>query len=84
MDHRSGAVLAQVRVDGKSNEISAFRPLLEQVDLTATVVTSDALYRIRYKASYSDLSVMPIGLVSRPVLAGHGGVRPRCRSRRSA
>jgi hypothetical protein len=35
LDHNSGAVLAQVRVDGKSNEISAFQPLLERVDLTA-------------------------------------------------
>jgi len=47
MDHSSGAVLAQVRVDGKSNEISAFQPLLEQIDLTATVVTADAMHTQR-------------------------------------
>jgi predicted transposase YbfD/YdcC len=47
LDHGSGAVLAQVRVDGKSNEINAFRPLLEQVDLTATVVTADAMHTQR-------------------------------------
>jgi hypothetical protein len=40
LDHSSGAVLAQVRVDGKSNEISAFAPLLEQVDLTEPVRVS--------------------------------------------
>lgn len=47
LDHHSGAVLAQVRVDGKSNEISAFQPLLDQVDLTAAVVTSDAMHTQR-------------------------------------
>jgi predicted transposase YbfD/YdcC len=47
LDHTSGAVLAQVRVDGKSNEINAFRPLLEQVDLSATVVTADAMHTQR-------------------------------------
>jgi hypothetical protein len=51
LDHASRAVLAQIRVDGKSNEINAFRPLLEQVDLTATVVTSDALCLCRNNAS---------------------------------
>jgi len=47
LDHTSGAVLAQVRVHGKSNEINAFRPLLEQVDLSATVVTADAMHTQR-------------------------------------
>lgn len=47
LDHTRGAVLAQVQVDGKSNEISAFQPLLDQVDLTATVVTSDAMHTQR-------------------------------------
>ncbi len=37
MDHTSHAVLGQVDVDGKSNEITAFRPLLDRVDLTMTV-----------------------------------------------
>jgi len=52
LDHHSGAVLAQVQVDGKSNEISAFAPLLEQVDLTATVVTSDAMHTQREHVDY--------------------------------
>ena len=47
MDHTTGVVLAQVRVDGKSNEISAFQPLLDRVDLTAAVVTSDAMHTQR-------------------------------------
>ncbi|WP_435211359.1 ISAs1 family transposase [Streptomyces sp. bgisy034] len=40
-DH--GIVLAQREVDAKSNEITAFRPLLEPLDLTGAVVTFDAL-----------------------------------------
>jgi predicted transposase YbfD/YdcC len=52
LDHGSGAVLAQVQVDGKSNEISAFQPLLDQVDLTATVVTSDAMHTQRDHVEY--------------------------------
>jgi DDE_Tnp_1-associated/Transposase DDE domain len=47
LDHTTGAVLAQVEVDGKSNEISAFGPLLDRADLTATVVTSDAMHTQR-------------------------------------
>jgi hypothetical protein len=65
LDH-SGAVLAQVQVNGKSNEISAFQPLLDQVDLTATVVTSDCLCRARHKASYVDPIVMPTGVGNCP------------------
>jgi predicted transposase YbfD/YdcC len=38
-----GIVLSQREVDAKSNEITAFRPLLEPLDLTGTVVTFDAL-----------------------------------------
>jgi len=30
-------------VDGKTNEITRFRPLLDRLDLTDTVVTADAL-----------------------------------------
>src|SRR3989440_9358463 len=52
LDHSSGAVLAQVEVDGKSNEISAFQPLLDQVDLTATVVTADAMHTQRDHAEF--------------------------------
>ncbi|WP_369227448.1 ISAs1 family transposase [Streptomyces sp. R39] len=38
-----GIVLAQREVDAKSNEITAFRPLLDPLDLTGAVVTFDAL-----------------------------------------
>jgi predicted transposase YbfD/YdcC len=38
-----GIVLAQRDAEAKSNEITAFRPLLDPLDLTAAVVTFDAL-----------------------------------------
>jgi predicted transposase YbfD/YdcC len=41
--HGSGTVLAQRRVDAKTNEITGFRPLLDEVDLEGKVVTADAL-----------------------------------------
>ncbi|MFC0866325.1 transposase [Sphaerimonospora cavernae] len=40
-DTRTLAVLGQVEVDGKSNEITAFVPLLHPLDLTDTVITVD-------------------------------------------
>jgi predicted transposase YbfD/YdcC len=52
MDHTGQAVLAQVQVDGKSNEITAFQPLLDPVDLAGTVVTADALHTQREHAEY--------------------------------
>jgi hypothetical protein len=39
-----GAVLAQRQIADKSNEIPAFAPLLDAVDLTGTVITADALH----------------------------------------
>jgi len=42
--HGSGTVLAQRKVDAKTNEISGFRPLLEPLDLAGKVVTADALH----------------------------------------
>jgi predicted transposase YbfD/YdcC len=41
---QQGMVLAQRRVDGKTNEITQFRPLLDRLDLTDTMVTADALH----------------------------------------
>ncbi|MEU6666060.1 ISAs1 family transposase [Streptomyces sp. NPDC046727] len=38
-----GIVLAQREVDARSNEITAFRPLLDPLDLTGAVVTFDAV-----------------------------------------
>jgi DDE_Tnp_1-associated len=43
MDHASRAVLAQRQVGGAPEEVPAFRPLLEPVDLAGVVVTADAL-----------------------------------------
>ncbi|WP_102922586.1 ISAs1 family transposase [Streptomyces noursei] len=41
--HGEKTVIAQRQVDSKSNEITAFRPLLAPLELTGTVVTFDAL-----------------------------------------
>jgi predicted transposase YbfD/YdcC len=49
---RHGLVLAQVEVDGKTNELSAFAPLLEPLDLAGTVVTADALHTQRDHAVF--------------------------------
>jgi predicted transposase YbfD/YdcC len=52
MDHHTGAVLAQVDVAGKTNEISRFQPLLDDIDLDCTVVTADAMHTQREHASW--------------------------------
>lgn len=43
-DHGAGAVLGQVCVDAKSNEIPAVRTLLARFDLAGAVVTVDAMH----------------------------------------
>lgn len=50
--HGSGTVLAQRRVDAKTNEITGFRPLLDEVDLAGRVVTADALHTQTEHARY--------------------------------
>jgi hypothetical protein len=52
LHQQQGTVLAQRRVDGKSNEITGFQPLLEEVDLEGAVVTADALHCQRDHARY--------------------------------
>jgi predicted transposase YbfD/YdcC len=52
MRHTTTAVLGQVAVDGKSNEITAFQPLLAPLELTRTVVTADALHTQRGHAEF--------------------------------
>jgi len=48
MVHGSGIVAGQNEVDEKSNEIKAFRPLLATLgDLTATLITADAMHTQR-------------------------------------
>jgi hypothetical protein len=41
--HGSGQVVAQTRVDGKTNEITRVAPLLSELDIQGSVVTADAL-----------------------------------------
>jgi hypothetical protein len=55
--HRDALVLGQVEVGAKTNEIPMFAPLLDGlaevgVDLTSTVITTDALHTQRAHAQY--------------------------------
>jgi predicted transposase YbfD/YdcC len=53
LDQTTGIVLASTDVDGKTNEITRFRPLLDQLgDLRGTVITVDALHCQRDHATY--------------------------------
>ena len=52
LDQHTGAVLGQVDVDGKTNELTRFQPLLAPLDLTAAVVTADALHTQREHARW--------------------------------
>jgi len=51
-DTHTGAVLGQSVVDGKTNEISAFGPLLDRVELSDVLVTADALHTQRGHVAY--------------------------------
>ncbi len=44
MVHGAGVVVGQEEVDQKSNEITAFRPLLESLDIKGALVTADAMH----------------------------------------
>ncbi|MFV2104856.1 ISAs1 family transposase [Micromonospora sp. LOL_024] len=44
LDQHTGTVLGQVDVDGKTNELTRFQPLLDPLDPTAVLVTADALH----------------------------------------
>jgi predicted transposase YbfD/YdcC len=53
LDHTGSAVLAQLDVGEKTNEITCFQPLLDTVaGLAGAVVTSDALHTQREHADY--------------------------------
>jgi predicted transposase YbfD/YdcC len=52
IDQRAGAVLAQAAVDGKTNEITRFAPLLEDLDIAGAVITADALHTQREHANF--------------------------------
>lgn len=51
-DQQAGAVLAQTRVDGKTNEITRFAPLLDLLNLAGWVITADALHTQREHAEF--------------------------------
>ena len=52
LDQASGAVLGQVAVAEKGNEIAAFTTLLDELDLTDVLVTADAAPSNRNHADY--------------------------------
>ena len=51
-DHAAGAVVGQLAVSAKSNEIPALRDLLESMDITDSVVTADAMHCLRETAEH--------------------------------
>jgi len=51
-DTGTGTVLGQAVVDGKTNEIKAFTPLLDRIELTGMLVTADALHTQRAHVGY--------------------------------
>jgi hypothetical protein len=52
LDQQAGAVLARAAVDGKTNEITQFAPLLAPLALAGRVVTADALHTQREHAEF--------------------------------
>lgn len=52
MVHGTGIVVGQHEVDAKSNEITAFRPLLDGLELQGALVTADAMHTQRANAAW--------------------------------
>jgi predicted transposase YbfD/YdcC len=52
LDHAQGAVLGQVEVGAKTNEIPMFSRLLDGLNITGAVITADALHAQREHATY--------------------------------
>ena len=52
IDQQARTVLAQTAVDGKTNEITRFAPLLWPLDLAGCVITADALHTQREHAEH--------------------------------
>jgi hypothetical protein len=50
--HNEGVVIAQKAVDGKSNEITAVKPLLDSTDIRGKVITADAMHAQVEHANY--------------------------------
>jgi len=51
-DTATGVVLGQAVVDGKTNEINVFGPLLDRVDIAGAIITADALHTQRAHVAY--------------------------------
>jgi predicted transposase YbfD/YdcC len=51
LDHAHGAVLGQVEVGAKTNEIPMFPLLLDRIDVTGAVITADAMHAQRSHAT---------------------------------
>ena len=51
-DQVNGVVLGQTVVEGKTNEINAFAPLLDRIDITGAIITADALHTQHRHAHY--------------------------------
>jgi predicted transposase YbfD/YdcC len=52
LDTGSGEVLGQQVVEGKTNEINVFGPLLDRIDIAGAIITADALHTQRGHISY--------------------------------
>ena len=52
LDQQARAVLGQAAVDGKTNEITRFAPLLEPLELAGCVITADAMHTQRDHAEF--------------------------------
>ena len=52
LDTSNGTVLGQCVVDGKTNEITAFGPLLDRLDIAGALITADALHTQRAHVTY--------------------------------
>ncbi|EQD32373.1 transposase tnpA [mine drainage metagenome] len=52
MVHQQGVVIGQRAVDGRHNEITAFKPMLEPMDLKGQVVTADAMHTQKEHARF--------------------------------
>lgn len=50
--HKEGIVAAQKQVIEKSNEITAFQPLLDKLDIEGKVITADAIHTHDDNAKY--------------------------------
>ena len=50
--HDTGTVAGQRQVPAKTNEIKAFAPLLDTIEITGTAITADAMHTQRTHATY--------------------------------